>query len=337
MKYSSSTRLLNLIIHTILFLGFGFIAIWFGFMMVPFLYNGLVGSPLLGVINAPTEVSWALVAQLGAFGIAAAIISGFGIYFSIKSIIHGNDDAPVRMAFAAYIAIGYLIALLLILNATWLYRTTTTNLGDGYDEIYFAVIVYTVLAIIVLLATNVPFVRLFGEETTNNKMLKTFALVVFSANLGVSLMFLTTYWASSGVDNLSNRAVFMDKLLILGLLTLGAAIFSLAGYVLASLNDKKNVEVKLPSFLFEFSLLFNVASFIWGGVYCYLAGEANRNSYFYNDYSLLNKITQTAVNTDYMDFLVMSVIIGSLLFFTTIALFFSTLTGGKKKAIPQSL
>ena len=83
MKYSSTIRILNLALFLILFAGFVSLGIWAGILVTPFIIRGY------GPIDLP-DLSVALPWELGAFGLAGALMCLFGFALSLKGIIHGN-------------------------------------------------------------------------------------------------------------------------------------------------------------------------------------------------------------------------------------------------------
>ena len=93
MKYSPSVRLINIIIFALLLAGFGFLGVWFGFVISPNLILGTSPSASIDL----QAISVGLSVMLGAFGLAAALMALAGFVYSVASFVRqSNSDLVVR-------------------------------------------------------------------------------------------------------------------------------------------------------------------------------------------------------------------------------------------------
>ncbi len=321
MKYSSTTRLINTIIFAILAVGFGILGIYVGIFIAPYVWNRM-NDPFGNVHDG---IGWGLAAMLGAFGLAGMLVSLFGLFNSIRSLLKGNDDALVRKSFSCYVAVGYTIGLFALLNAIWLYRLTSSNLG--YDDIGFVIVVFALVSIISLVVSNIPLIRMYGESEELNKIMRVITGPLFAGSVSVFLIYGISFLVLNGAASAYEREA--------GLIEFGSgAIFFLAASLLSCLAffgygkaDKKGVISKANGVAFEGSLFVIGAAIVFAGVWEYL-NQTNKNKNFS---SLIAKTTPST-NANYLDFSVMSWIFGGLLIILAIFLCYSTLfKSGKEK------
>jgi len=319
MKYSSTTRLINTVIFALLAVGFGILGIYFGILYAPFLWRQSTTPVEAGIQG------WGLSALLGVFGLAGFIVAGYGLFLSIRSILKGKDDELVRKSFASYVAIGYIIALFFLLNGLWLYRLTSSNLG--FDDLGFVIVVFIVGFLIAMVVSNIPLVRLYGENEELNKIMRCISGPLAAVTCGGTLVYgLSFIILAAGPDIYGKANVSMELGVGALFFLVACALSSLAffGYGKAA---KQNTIKKLNGYLFEGSLCVLGAGMIVAGVIEYLFQSARNPEAI----SLVSKSVPLA-NANYMDFAVMSWILGSVLVIASVVFFFSTLTGGKKKA-----
>ena len=316
MKYSSTTRLINTIVFALLALGFGTLGIREGILVAPFLS---VGNGPLGNI----DIGWGLTAMLGIFGLVGMLISAYGLINSVISIMKERDDAPVRRAFGAYVAIGYTIALFCLLNATWLYRLTSTNIG--YDDFGFVIVVFVVLFLISIIVSNIPVVRMYGETEELNKIMKIIVGPVLSLGLAITVVYGMSYiiLANGGERYMKNEmSLEFGVGAIVGLVIALLACLAFFGYGRA---DKAGVIRKSNGLLFEGSLVAIAGGLITSGVFEYV-NQSKKNPVYC---SLVAK-TIPNFNTHYMEFSVMAWILGGLLLIGACYLIGSTLKNKEK-------
>ncbi len=314
MKYSSTTRILNLVLFALLFAGFGALGIWAGILVAPFMISQV------GPIDLPS-FSVALAWELGALGIAGWILSTFGLVHSVRGMVHANDDASVSNAISCYVGLGFLVVIFLLLNGAWLYRLPTTNFG--YSDLGFAVAFFIVIAVIIAVAVSIPFVKMHGDDANQNSQMSLIAKLFFSVNAGVAIPGVLLLICSQNVPNLK---FFSAKLAVLAFIPLAAAIASLVALLGYDRGIKNGTVSKLNGFLFEGSLLLDGLGFLAAGCFSYLLADENG----YKKTSLVAKAWGKS-DVNYLDFSVMSWIIGGLIILFVFAAIASSLRSSKSK------
>lgn len=313
MKYSPTTRIVNLVLFTILFAGFGALGIWAGILVTPFMFTEV------GPIDLPS-FSIGLAWELGAVGIAGMILAGIGLVHSILSMMRANDDAPVRNAISCYVGLGFLVVIFLFLNGVWLYRLTSTNFD--YTELWFSIVFFLVLAVIIGIAVSVPFVKMHGDDVNQNSQMSLIAKVFFSVNAGIAIPGLLGIIFSQGASNITR---FSAKLIVVTLIPLAAAILSLFALLGYNRGQKNGTVSKTNGFLFEGSLLLDGLGFLAVGCFSYLMADVD-------GYKKTSFVASTWGKPDanYLDFSVMSWIIGGLLILFVFGAILSSLRPVKK-------
>lgn len=319
MKQYSTARIVNLVVFFLLLAGFGFLGIWFGFVVTPYMIPGAGAA-----IDLP-DVSVALSWELGAFGLAAGIVSLVGFISSVLSMVK-PDDKYVRFGFDCYVGVGFIVAAFLFLNAAWLYRLTTTNFG--FTDLAFAVVFFVILSLVAIILSNVPFVRLHGDDINQNSQMRLLSLVLFAACLGVALPIFSAHMVMVGSDYAATHASsapLFQKIVWYWVLPLCAAAASAVAFYGYHRGLKTNTVKNLNGWLFEGSLAIAGASFIVAGVFCYLQQEES-----------VSFLTQEFGRVyDGMDFPVMSWIIGSLIALFAIILVLNSLLGKKNAKVAR--
>ncbi|MBQ7244317.1 MAG: hypothetical protein IJS52_09000 [Bacilli bacterium] len=318
MKYSSTTRLINVVVFALLAIGFGFLGIYFGILVTPFRF--VSGGGPLGVTFE--NVGWGLFAMLGVLGLTGLLVSAYGLVQSVFAVLRGNDDLPVRRAFSSYVALGYVVAIFFFLNAVWLYRLTSTNIG--YDDMAFVIIVYVILFLVAIIVSNIPLLRMYGEGEELNKIMKAITGPIVAATFSLMLVYGLSFFLLP--SDAYSRAVMSKQLGVPALIFLVAFLLSGAAFLGYGRADKAQKVSKMNGFLFEGSLLAIGAAIIVAGVFEYLSQSAKNAPLV----SLVGK-SVPAGNSAYMEFAVMSWIVGGLLVILACFLCLSTLKGDKKK------
>ncbi|MCR5348377.1 MAG: hypothetical protein K6E59_02060 [Bacilli bacterium] len=311
MKYSSTTRLINTIVFAILAFGFGFLGIREGILVAPFIAvdGGPVGNP---------DIGWGLSAMLGVFGLTGTVVSGYGLVNSVLSIIKDKDDDLVRKSFASYIAIGYTIALFCLINAAWLYRLTSTNIG--YDEFGFVIVVFAVLFLVALIVSNIPMVRLYGENEELNKIMRVIVGPIVGLGLSLLVVFGLSYLVlTTGADRYMKTELSLEFGVgaLFGIVTLLLSCLAFLGYGRAA---KQGVIKKSNGLFFEGSLLVLGGGLVTSGIFEYLY-QSKKNA------PATSLVARTLPNTNanYLEFSIMAWILGGLLILGACYLIYSTL------------
>ena len=320
MKYSPSTRLINIIINAVLAAGFGFLGVWFAFLITP---NLLTVQNSVVNIEIP-EISVGLSVMLGSLGLAGMLVSLIGLAYSFMAFFRGGNDDLVRKTFSCYIALGYIVAFFFLLNATWLYRLTSSNLGD--NDLGFIITVFVILAIIALIATNVPLLHMYGEGEHTNKIMHAITLAFVASDLAVALTFGVLCLANLG--NLGTFAYSKDVLTkagIFALIPLVAALLGLLALFGFARAERRNVVKKLNSFLFSGLVGVNGIAIIVTGLVGHLHYENG-----VKNISFMAKL-YGASYTAQIEFSVMSYIVGGILVLLAFVLAYTTIVPPNKR------
>ena len=318
MKYSSTTRLINTVVFALLAFGFGWLGIYFGLLVTPFRFAG-DGGPF---VESFENVSWGLFAMLGVLGLTGLIVSLYGLFNSVLSVIRGNDDVPVRKAFSAYVGLGYVVALFFLINAVWLYRLTSSNIG--YDDIGFVIVVYVIAFLVAIIVSNIPLLRMYGEQEEFNKIMKAITGPVAALSFSLFLVYGLSFVLLPA--NTYSRGTIATELGVPALIFLFACLLSGAAFLGYGRADKAKIVNKLNGFLFEGSLLAIGAAIIVAGVFEYLNQSAKNPL-------LVSLVGNSIPNTNphYLEFSVMAWIVGGLIVILGCFLCLSTLKNEKKK------
>jgi len=319
MKYSSTTRLINTIVFALLAFGFGFLGIYLGILYTPFLWLQSTTPVDAGITG------WGLSAMLGIFGLAGFVVSAYGLVTSVRSVLKGKDDDLVRRSFATYVSIGYLIALFFLANGLWLYRLTSSNLG--FDDLGFVIVVFLIAFLIAIIVSNIPLVRLYGENEELNKIMRVITGPLAAFTCAGTLVYGLSFILLAAGSDIYGKANASMELGVGALIMLVACALSFLAFFGYGRSAKKGEVKKLNGFLFEAALCVLGGGILAAGSIEYVFQSARNPEAI----SLVSKSVPLA-NGNYMDFAVMSWILGSVLVIASVVFFFSTLTGGKKKA-----
>ncbi len=318
MKYSSTTRLINVIVCALLCAGFGYLAVYFGILITPYIWVGR------GPIDLPT-MGLALPLMLGAFGFAGLVISLYGLVNSVLSIVKEKDDGLVVRSFGAYIGVGYLLAIFCLFNAVWLYRLTSTNIG--YDEYPFVITVFAVLFVVILVVANIPVLKLFGEHEELNKIMKIMDGTLAASTLSVGALFGVSFLTFNASAPLANKDIVLRHMGIAALILLLAGVLATLAFFGYSKAAKTNTIQKKNGLLFELSLASVGAAVIYAGVAEYLTQSGKNPA----NVSFVYKSTPNT-NPNFMEFSVVAFVFGSLIVLAALFLLYNTFIGSKKKA-----
>ncbi|MCQ2798924.1 MAG: hypothetical protein MJ220_03485 [Bacilli bacterium] len=157
MKYTNTSKTLAMVFHAILFLAFGAMGIYFGAFVVPGYFNTNIVYTGFRENLALISNSYMMYFELAVIGIVLAAMSCIGFLKAYKSLNAG--DKEVVDSFAAFIAEGWFLAIAFILNGAVFF-----GMISGTSNVWFTVIIAIVFAIIALIATNIPMVKLFDGK-----------------------------------------------------------------------------------------------------------------------------------------------------------------------------
>lgn len=233
MKYQSTSRVLSFLFHTIIFLAFGALGMYFGAFVVPQFFTSGVMEWRESLFDAP----YFLYLEFAVIGFTYFVLSGYGAYQAWLGLSHPNDDAPVVKSLTVFIVEGWIISLALLLHGVLLFDVTANG-----TNMAFAVVMALIFAILMLIATNIPMVKLYDAK--DQKQLIGFLLmgaVVFTGfmiievGLGLVLTINETY--SAKMPTVYMLLTLLCQNVIAFVLSLLAAIAikkgksSLAGYL----------------------------------------------------------------------------------------------------------
>ncbi len=152
-KYQSTSRVLVLIFQILIFAAFGAFGCYFGFFAVP---SYLTANPTLdGIVSA--DYAYNLFLELAVIGLSEMTIAIYGIVQGVKGILEPRNDKPVVKGFTTFIVEGYVAAAFFLFNAILFFDLIKgTNLA-------FVIIMSLILTIALMIATNIPMVRLYDN------------------------------------------------------------------------------------------------------------------------------------------------------------------------------
>ena len=205
MKYTSTSRTLSLMAHALIFAAFGVMGLWFGFFVVPQYLGGDANhwyrdSGLAFDSNGP----FFLWLELAVVGLVFMIISAVGFVYALKSLKDVHDDEPAVKSFIALICEGWIAAIFFLLQAALLWDLTANG------NIPFIIIMALIIAIILLIATNIPMVKIF-DQRDQKPLLRAF---LGSAALTLLVLAIETALGLIGASTWANQKVQVLHLLI---------------------------------------------------------------------------------------------------------------------------
>ena len=308
MKYSSTIRLINLVLFALLGVAFGWLGVYFGLLV----------SPSLWLQNLPfgmkvPDMSLALTVLLGVAGLAGLIISVIGFVKSVLSMVR-KDDEIVRQCFGCYISIGYLV---------WLYRLTTSNLG--FDDLGFAIVIFVILVIVALIASSIPLVKMFGEGEGTNRVMLILTRTLVSANLSVALIFFLA-WIQilSHRDVVSHADIMSTKFGVYALIPFIATLVACLAVLGYRRAEKAGQYRKTNGIIFESALCVDGIAIIVAGILNFVHRDG---PYALMASSVKSELTDAIAN----EFSVCSYIVGGLIVVLALVLVWFTIFPPKFK------
>lgn len=163
MKYQNTSRTLSFLAHALITVLFGLLGLYFGIFVVPEYF--LTQSAKLEWVweNFLFNGAFLLYLELAVIGLSMATISGYGLYHSVKALQNPRDDEPVVKSFTVLIVEGWLMGIFFLLQSV-LFFDLTGNTGSGKDNLTFVIIMGIILALMLLIATNIPMVKLYDGK-----------------------------------------------------------------------------------------------------------------------------------------------------------------------------
>ncbi len=246
MKYTSTSRTLSLMAHALIFAAFGVMGIWFGFFVVPQYLGGQPDywyrdSGLAFDNNGPFFLWF----ELAVIGLVFMIISAIGFIHALKSLKDIHDDEPAVKSFVALICEGWLAAIFFVLQAALLWDLTANG------NIAFVVVMALVIAIVLLIATNIPMVKIF-DQRDQKPLLRAF---MGAAALSMIVIALEGALGLIGAATWANQKVQVSYLLIVLIASSAiAAILAFFGWLIMGKNNSEK-GTKVATYLTALALL----------------------------------------------------------------------------------
>lgn len=224
MKYTNTSRILCLIFHGLIVAAFGALAIYYAVFVVPFFFTN----------EAATFSSHAyglyLYLELAVIGITICATGVYGLIHAIKAMQDKRNDEPVVKSFVGFLCAGVAAAIFFFLNGSLFFQLLTAA-----GNVAFVIIVCVLLAVLTLIAVNIPMVRLFDGKD-NSRLVASFVGTVAIALLATGVCLFTAYIGSLSMGVVSyseSRNTFLLIItlafLLIGLLTFAAAFLMFKG------------------------------------------------------------------------------------------------------------
>ncbi len=193
MKYQNTSRTLSFLFHAIITMAFGALGLYFGAFVVPQFFTAGYMTWRDSLFDAP----YFLYLEFAVIGFTFMLLSGYGTYQAWLGLSRPNDDAPVVKSLTVFVTEGWIISLALLLHGILLFDVTANG-----TNMAFAVVISLIFAILMLIATNIPMVKLYDGK--DQKQLLFFlllgaaiftGLMVLEVGVGLLLMLKETFSA----------------------------------------------------------------------------------------------------------------------------------------------
>jgi len=186
--------------HVLIVLAFGALGMYFGCFVAPQYFSHFFADWTEYLFQA----AYFLYLELAVIGFTFFVISIYGAIEAYKSLANPHDDAPVVNSLSAFVAEGWILSIGLLLQGVLLFDVVS---NDNSSNMAFTVVVSLVFAIILLIATNIPMVKLYDGRDQNQLLVHllrgvgVFA-VAMAVETGLSLILtlLETYSGKAAVS-----------------------------------------------------------------------------------------------------------------------------------------
>ena len=239
MKYANTSRTLSFLAHALIVLAFGALGLYFGAFVVPEYFGT---DPTYFTKNLFSG-AYLLYLELAVAGLSFATISGYGLFYAIKGLMNPRDDEPVVKALTTLIVEGWAAGIFFLLQAVLFFDLTGNNGADS--NLVFVIVMSLLLAILFLIATNIPMVKLYDGKD-QKPLLRGF--------IGGAMVFTGVIALEAGLSlivNATNTSLNAWKQGEINFLLLTMTLSSLVAFVLlllAWLNNFKN-GTKVPGLM----------------------------------------------------------------------------------------
>lgn len=279
MKFANTSRTLSFLSHSFLVLLFGFLGIYFGCLVVPFFFASSVDQ-----IVPVFEGAYLLYLELSVIGWSLAVLSGFGVWHAVKALQNPRDDEPVVKSLTILISEGWVLGLFFLLQGVLFFDLTGKN--SAADNRVFVIIASLLIAIGLLIATNIPMVKLYDGKD-QKPLIRGFVgagLVVACATLVETLSTLIGLLTNEGM-NIVTRSRFMWFLLIIIIMNAVAAILLSLSYFVVFKKDPKKVALLAGIAVVVIALgliAYGVLSIVWFEKGVALNAISKNNTFFFD-------------------------------------------------------
>ena len=278
MKYANTSRTLSFLAHLLIVLAFGALGLYFGAFVVPEYF----GTDPKYFAEFLFDGAYLLYLELAVVGLSFAVISGYGLFHAVKGLMNPRDDEPVVKSLTTLIVEGWAVGLFFLL--VLFFDLTGSNGADS--NLVFVIIMSLLIAIILLIATNIPMVKLYDGKD-QKPLLRGF--------IGGAMVFTCAIALEAGLSllvNATNSSLNVWKQSEINLLLLTVTLANLAAFVLlllAWLNNFKKGN-KLPGFMAGGAviavgiglIIYGVLTIVWrdNGIHLNYALESGKNYVF---------------------------------------------------------
>ncbi len=317
MKYSQTARSLSVVFHGLIVAAFGALGLYFGFFVVPEFFNPVSKGLFTQNLFAG---SYLLYLELAVIGLTLFLVSAYGLVKACLSIVKNSDEELVK-SFSAFIADGWAVSIFFLLQGALLFDLTTHT--DTSSSPAFIVVAGLLLAVVFLIATNIPMVKLFdGKDSSILATRLAWAAGTSMLVLGfLNLFALPGLYAATDLASDNDFALQLWLMVLAGLISGGLLVY--LGFHFKKHGIKGNPLVSCLSIGFS-GMAIAVAMIVTG--VCELIGLGADNGHGF--YTLLT-INNVPVGYGYP---VMLVILGALLGGGTIAFIIYSVTPKTHKA-----
>lgn len=176
MKYQNTSRILCLLFHSIITLSCLALGLYFGGFVVPLFFTLNFDAWRSNLFDAP----YFMYLEFAVIGFTFAILSGLGTVKAYKAVMNPKDDKEVVQSLTLFIVEGWILSLALLLQGMLLFDMRSSNSNPA-----FTIIMSLIFAILLLIATNIPMVKLYDGKDQNQLL----SYLLTGASLFTGLMF----------------------------------------------------------------------------------------------------------------------------------------------------
>jgi len=320
MKYTNTSRTLSLLIHGLLILAFGALGFYFAFFVVPQFWFRDSGAQHYWTENL-IDGSYFLYLELATIGMTIFVLSIFGFYYAIKGLTHEKDDEPVRKSLTVFIAEGWFIAIVALLQGSLLF-----DLLANSSSYAFVIVMGLVIAVIALIATNIPMVKMYDGKNPRPLFFALCAMA-FVATIFIAI--------EVGIGIIGNSfQIYADKhyvsqqLILLFVMNFVGAILFLLGAVFVRKEGKDKVVASFASSGFS---VLGIGMILFG-IFDIILDDSATLTYVH--FNLITKWYSANTSQNFgFGFPVMSIVIGAVVLLGSLALIYTSFVPKASKEV----